>query len=55
MSEPDNVRGQVRIVEGRFVLTWQTKTAEGWQHGGTRPLTLPERLAWQIAGRVPKP
>jgi len=26
-------------------LTWQVETAGGWQPGGSRPLTLPERLA----------
>jgi len=53
-EEPD-VRGWVRLVDGRLVLTWQRQTASGWEQGGTRPLTLKERVAWRLARRTPKP
>jgi hypothetical protein len=58
MREDGDTRAWVRHLDGRFVLTWQTRVAPGsddWQQGGTRPLTLRERLAWQAAKRVPKP
>lgn len=58
MREDGDTRAWIRLVDGRFVLTWQTRVAPGsddWQPGGTRPLTLKERIAWQAAKRVPKP
>lgn len=40
----------VRYVDGRFILTWLA--ADVLQH---RPLTLRERIGWQLAKRVPRP
>lgn len=48
------VRTWVRVVDGRLVVTWQTANEFGWSASETRPLTLPERLAWWAARRQPK-
>jgi hypothetical protein len=48
-------RQWVRYVDGRFVLTWQVLMDEGWQRGGTRRLTLLERIGWQLLKRTPAP
>lgn len=42
----------VRYADGRFVLTWRATESLQLQH---RPLTLLERIGWQLAKRVPKP
>lgn len=48
-------RAWVRLVDGRFVVTWQVATPDGgWRPGGTRPLTRREQALWRAAKRVPK-
>lgn len=54
VPRPGARRAWVRVVAGELVVTVQTADRAGrWTPGRTRPMTLLERAAWRLAGKVP--